>query len=180
MNNKIIWIFGPSAAGKETFINYINDKPFELLERLGWRGVNLVICDESLNWVVQSEDDNNEEKRKGLYEVIKKCSNNNQNSAILIKGQDLDFGNNSLIRVKESLLNDEHVIIFLYTDFEVLYGRYKNKVWWNELLTREICKNCAVKQINLLIEHQNNGFQIKSLNSSDDKKYKDIIFPPSM
>jgi ribose 1,5-bisphosphokinase PhnN len=30
MNNKIIWIFGPSAAGKETFINYINAKPFEL------------------------------------------------------------------------------------------------------------------------------------------------------
>jgi len=178
MNNQVIWIFGPSAVGKETFINYIkNNQPEELLARLGWVNKNIVVCDESINWVVQGDNDENELFRKKLNKVIEKYSQDNTNSIILIKGQDLDFDNNTLNAVRESLLNDEHEIIFLYVDFDILYQRYVTKKWWNETMTRDVCKDWAKEQINLLIRHQNSSFKIKALDSSDNK-YLDLNFPP--
>lgn len=178
MNNKIIWVFGPSAVGKETFINYIkNNQPTELLVGLGWINKNIVVCDESINWVVQDDNDGNELLRKKLNKVIKEYSKNNTNSIILIKGQDLDLDNNTINIVKESLLTDEHEIIFLYVDFDILYQRYTTKKWWNETMTRNVCKDWAREQINLLLNYQANNFKIKALDTSSDK-YLEINFPP--
>ena len=178
MNNKIIWIFGPSAVGKETFIKHIQDsKPVELLSRLGWADKNIVVCTESLDWIVQEDDDGNNLRRQDLDKTIEEYSKNNTNSVILIKGQDLDFDNNLLNKVKELLPNDEHKIIFLYVDFDILYQRYKTKKWWNETMTREVCKDWAREQIDFLINHQNNGFKIKALDSTNSK-YLDSNFPP--
>jgi hypothetical protein len=178
MGNKIIWVFGPSAAGKETFIKYIkNNKPAELLARLGWVNKNIIVCDESLDWVVQETNDGNKLLRKKLNKVIEEYSQNNINSIILIKGQDLDFNNNTLNIVKESLSNDEHEIIFLYVDFDILYQRYMTKKWWDETMTRDVCKDWAKKQINLLTRHQDRGFKIKALDSTSNE-YLDTNFPP--
>jgi hypothetical protein len=178
MNNKIIWIFGPSAAGKETFIKYINNnKPAKLLARLGWEGKNVVVCNESINWIVQEDNDGNDLRRQNLDKTIEEYFKNNINSIILIKGQDLDFDNNILNKVKESLPDTEHEIIFLYVDFDILYQRYMNKKWWNKTMTESVCKDWAREQINLLIQYQNNGFKIKALDSSSNE-YLDINFPP--
>ena len=50
MNNKIIWVFGPSAVGKETFIKHIQSgNQSELLARLGWADKNIVVCNESID-----------------------------------------------------------------------------------------------------------------------------------
>ncbi|MFZ2310884.1 MAG: hypothetical protein WAW11_05065 [Patescibacteria group bacterium] len=180
MNNKIIWVFGPSAVGKETFIKYINDnKPEELLTRLGWVNKDVVICNESLDWVAHEDGDKNELLRKKLDKVIEEYSKKNTNSIILIKGQDLDFDNNTLNKVKESLQNDEHEIIFLYVDFDILYKRYVSKKWWNETMTKGVCKDWAKEQINFLVTHQNNGFKIKALDSSSNE-YLDNDFPPAL
>ena len=178
MNNKIIWVFGPSAAGKETFIKYIkNSKERELLARLGWANKNIVVCDESIDWIVQEDNDENELLRKKLNKVIEAYSKNNTNSIILIKGQDLDLDNNTLNAVKESLPNNEHEIIFLYVDFDILYQRYVTKKWWNKTMTREICKDWARDQIDLITRHQNSGFKIKALTSTSNE-YLDTNFPP--
>lgn len=181
MKNKIIWVFGPSAVGKETFIKYIyKNKPVELLNRLGWNNKNIIICNESLNWVVQAEDDGNESFRKNLNLVIEKYSKNNLNSIILVKGQDLDFSNNHLKKVKESLIDDKHEIVFLFTNFEVLYDRYKNKKWWDKSMTKDVCKSWAQEQLNYLIKYQDEGFKIIALDSGGDNKYLDINFPPTL
>jgi len=178
MNNKIIWVFGPSAVGKETFIKYVyNNRPIEILNRLGWQKRDIITCKESIDWVVQDENDDNRELRENLNKIIQKYSKNNSNSAILIKGQDLDFDNNHLNNVRESLPNDKHEIIFLYTNFNVLYNRYKGKKWWNESMTTDTCRNWIKKQIGFLKDHQKRGFQIRTLNSDDHKKYLDIDFP---
>lgn len=175
MSNKIIWVFGPSAVGKETFIK--NNKRLELLARLGWTNKNIIICNESIDWVAQEDNDENELRRQNLDKIIEVYSKNNSNSVILIKGQDLDFDNNTLNIVKESLPDDEHEIIFLYVDFDILYQRYMTKKWWNETMTKDVCKDWAREQINLLIQYQSNGFKIKALNAIDDK-YLDANFPP--
>ncbi len=178
MNNEITWVFGPSAAGKETFIKYIyNNKPVEILNRLGWENRDIIICNESIDWVVQDENDGNREFRKNLNKIIRKYSKNNSNSVILVKGQDLDFHNNHLNNVRNSLPNDKHKIIFLYTDFNVLYNRYKNKKWWDKSMTAEVWKDWAREQIDFLKSCQKEGFQIRTLNSDDHKKYLDIDFP---
>lgn len=178
MNNKIIWVFGPSAVGKETFINYVkNNQPTELLARLGWSNKNIITCDESTNLVVQDDNDGNELLRKNLDKIIEDCSKNNTNSIILVKGQDLDFDNNTLNIVKESLPEDEHEIIFLNVDFDILYQRYMTKKWWDETMTEEVCKEWAREQVNHLVEYQNNGFKINALDSIDDK-YLNTNFPP--
>lgn len=167
MNNKIIWVFGPSAVGKETFIKHIQDnKPVELLARLGWTDKNIITCIESLDWVAQEDNDEKAMLRKNLDKTIIEYSKNNTNSIILIKGQDLDFDNNTLNKVKEFLLDDEHEIIFLSVDFDILYQRYMTKKWWNETMTRDVCRDWAKEQISLVINHQNNGFKIKALDSA--------------
>lgn len=177
MNNKIVWVFGPSAVGKETFIKYIaSNEQAELLLRLGWGNRKIVICEESINWVVQEDDDGNELLRKNLDRVIQEYSKNNSNSIILIKGQDLDLDNNTLNIVKKSLVKDDHEIIFLYVDFDILYQRYMKKKWWDETMTKDVCKNWAQKQVDLLIYYQSAGFKIKALDSADDK-YLGINFP---
>jgi hypothetical protein len=178
MNNKIIWVFGPSAVGKETFIKYIQDsKPVELLARLEWTNKKIIVCTESIDWVVQEDSDGNELRRQNLDKIIEDYSKNNTNSIILIKGQDLDFDNNLLNKVKESLPDDEHEIIFLYVDFDILYQRYTTKKWWNETMTRDVCKDWSKEQIGFLINHQNNGFKIKALDSTNSE-YLNTNFPP--
>jgi hypothetical protein len=179
MNNKIIWVFGPSAVGKETFIKYVyNDKPSELIDRLGWGDRKVIICEESLAWVVQEENDGNEALRKNLDKIIQGYSASNTNSIILIKGQDLDFNSNHLNNVKKYLPDDCQEIIFLYTDFDILYNRYIRKKWWNKSMTPEVCKNWIKEQIDSLSGYQEKGFKIRALESGDDKKYLDINFPP--
>lgn len=181
MPNKIIWVFGPSAAGKETFIKHImEDRPSELLNRLGWNSFNIVPCTESIKWVVQSDDDNNEMLRKYLAKLIRKYSQENKDSVILVKGQDLDFGDKSLEKAKEYLPQDSHEIVFLNTDFDTLYKRYKSKPWWDEFMTEDVCKSWMEEQIENLIERQKAGFNIRALNSGDDKRYEEASFPPEL
>ena len=178
MSNKIIWVFGPSAVGKETFIKYIQDnKPNELLTRLDWIDKKIATCRESIDWVVQADNDGNELRRKNLNKIIKDYSQNNTNSLILIKGQDLDFDNNTLNITKESLPRDEHEIIYLSVDFDILYQRFVTKKWWNETMTRDLCKDWAREQIELLTQHQNNGFKIIPLDSAKND-YLNTNFPP--
>jgi len=178
MNNKIIWVFGPSAAGKETFINYIaRHEPTELLARLGWLNKKIVVCAESLAWVQQAENDGNAERRKNLIKVIEEYSQNNKNSIILIKGQDLDLHNDALKIVKELLPNEEHEVIFLDVRFDILYQRYMTKKWWKKSMTEAVCQEWAKTQIRLLINQQHNGFKIKAINSLDFE-YPETNFPP--
>ena len=53
------------------------------------------------------------------------------------------------------------------------------KKWWNETMTKDVCKDWAREQINFLITHQNNGFKIKALDSSSNE-YLDNDFPPAL
>lgn len=180
MNNKIVWVYGPSAAGKETFIVYIEKiQPKEILKRLGFNDKKLIICKESIDWVAQSKEDPKKELRKSLANIIIEYSKVNSNSVILIKGQDIDFNNEHLITVKNALVEDSHEILYLYLDFQDLYSRYVQKPWWDNLKTKKVCLGSLKKQVKKIEAHEAKGFRIKALDSSN-KKYIDANFPPDL
>lgn len=137
----------------------------------------IVVCQESLDWVVQADDDGNELRRQDLSKIIEAYAQSNREAVIVIKGQDLDLDYDTLNKTKKLLINDEHEIIFLSVDFDTLYQRYKTKKWWHKTMTKEVCRDWAKEQIKALMEHEGLGFKITALDSSSDQ-YLETTFPP--
>jgi len=168
MSNQIIWVYGPSAVGKETFIKYlVEEKPLKLLDQFGLSNSQLLICADSLNWVVKKNNDGNAIKRKYLDKVIENISKNNQNSAIIVKGQDLDFEYGIPTKIKRSLPTDKHRVFYLKTEFEILFSRFVEKVWWNKDMTKNVCIEWANSQIKYLLDIEKNGFEVVVIDSSN-------------
>lgn len=43
--SEIVWVFGSSAVGKDTFIQHIiNDRPLNLFLQMGWADKKLLEC----------------------------------------------------------------------------------------------------------------------------------------
>jgi len=178
MSNQIAWIYGPSAAGKETFINHITvKKPRELLEKLRWWRRPIIVCRESLDWVVQAVGDGNEQKRKGLVEIIKRYDREHSGTIILVKGQDLDFENRTHIDLKDALPKAEHNIIYLITSLEEMFERLRIKPWWTEDITPLDCYQWARSQTKLVLKAKSVGFEVTTLDSSENLDYPLLTFP---
>jgi len=177
MKNKIAWVFGSSAVGKETFIrDIVKKRLFEVSDRLDWNNKQIIPCEESMSWVVQEDGDGHEQRREDLVDLVINYTKA-PDSVVLVKGQDLDLEADRLRKLKEKLPNCEHEIVYLYIDLSILYERYKRKKWWTEKLTKEVCKEWLQKQVEMLEEFRGD-FKITALESDDNRKYKNIDFPP--
>lgn len=180
MNNKIVWVYGASAAGKETFIRYLEDnQPEEILKRLHFNNKKIIVCKESLDWVAQSSNDPKKDLRKGLAAVINNYSRENSGSVILVKGQDDDFDNKHLTTVEAALPEDSHEILYLYTNFQDLYDRYIQKPWWDESMSKEVCRDWLEEQVKMIKTHASRGFRVSAVDSGT-QKYEDANFPPRL
>ena len=184
---EIIWIYGSSASGKETFIRHILNHPDEkLLIRLNLENNNIQVLQQSIDLIGQYDSDPKQEFRLNLPEyAVDQIKSNSKLEFLLIKGQDYDLINGTPNKLKK-LLNSQfknlnHKIIFLHTDFEILYSRVKNKSWWTKKLENKginYFKNWLLKeQIPELIKLKElHDFNIISIDSKD-KNYKLIEFP---
>jgi predicted kinase len=184
---EIIWIYGSSASGKETFIKHILNNPNKtLLTRLNLENKNIQVLQQSLDLIGEYDNDPKQKLRLNIPKyIINQIKKNSKSEVILIKGQDYDLINNTPNKLKK-LLNSQyenlnHNIIFLHTDFETLYTRVKNKSWWTKELENKginYFKNWLLKeQIPELIKlNKHHNFNIISINSKD-KKYELIEFP---
>jgi len=178
MNNKcqIVWIYGPSGAGKETFIRYIIHNPSEdIISRLGWQGKKISYIKESVDYIGQYFNDPIVDKRKIIVDRVK--DNIEDNDIILIKGQDVDFEMNILNDLKKLFPENTHKIIYLYPGFDNIYNRCLTKSWYKEEFTREMFIDWAKGQLEKLKPFENLG--ITALDSSD-KNYKSISYPPNI
>lgn len=55
---ELVWVFGNSAAGKETFIrNIANGKATGATEKLGWTNINVAISEASIKFIGQFNND---------------------------------------------------------------------------------------------------------------------------
>jgi hypothetical protein len=125
-------VFGSSAAGKETFLRTVQQNgTTTLLQALGWSNP-VIICEESIAWVAQFENDPLGTERRRLPEKIVQYATENKTAVICIKGQDLDLENNRLEIVREKLPEYEHHIFFLEVSIKELTFRVRSKPWWTE------------------------------------------------
>ncbi len=131
MNNTVVWIYGASAAGKETFIRKIvSDTSLKIVSALGWSNKTIIASEESLDWVGQFDGDPKIEMRKQIPDIVTENLKEKENVIILIKGQDVDLKENLPLKLSGQLPDCIHSIVFLKADTEQLYTRVQRKVWW--------------------------------------------------
>jgi len=177
MNEKIVWIFGSSASGKETLIQkLVNSADSKLLKNFGFVGYKVTDLRESRKWIMQFSDDPVAENRKQFPSLIKKLIK--PNTVILIKGQEVDLEYKTPSKILELYPNIKHEIIFLSLPIDEIYKRCRSKPWWEEGIdTKEDLLEWLsgqIKELSLLT-----GFTISAFDSSSED-YRKTLFPPKL
>lgn len=175
-----IWIYGSSAAGKETFINrLVYDAPQNVINHLAWENKKIILIPESLKYIGQFENDPITLKRVAIIDKAKSIEND-KDLVVLIKGQDVDLRRNLINKLKEEIPQANHEIIYLHSDLKTLFTRAQQKRWWTQEMEDEGIdefKNLLVNQLNLLKELK--GFKFNAFDSTTTK-YRPIEFPPEI
>lgn len=173
MNNKVIWVFGPSASGKETFIKeVISNKELNIIKELKWTGKQILKIDESINYIKQYDNDQIGDKRVEIINKVIEINKNNSNSIILIKGQNIDIMNNLIELLKNKLPNVEYQIIYLFSDLNTIFERAKKKPWftieddniddWYIHLVESADIIRQIKEIEIISIDTTNGYKIST------------------
>lgn len=131
-SNEIYWVFGSSASGKETFVLNASNNNSEIIELMKWNNKKIIPIMESINYIKQYNDDPIGDKRVEIVKSVMFEVNSNNNSIILIKGQNVDFRTNLVGMLKKKLPEVKQSIIFLHTDLIVNYQRAKKKPWFKK------------------------------------------------
>ena len=174
MQSKVVWVYGSSAAGKETFLRFMQAGDSEmLLNELGLQSHLVAICEESIDWVAQYDEDPKGFQRKLLPSVVSQQVCENSNSVIFIKGQDLDLNGGQLMELKRMLPDCEHHIFFLQVSIEEIVRRVKNKSWWNKEMDKEKMQSWLTYQMSFLKKLQND-FKITVLSAEQEVDYSII------
>src|SRR5579884_1198139 len=112
--SEITWVFGPSAAGKATFINQvIRPEAVGLRQQLGWKNNNIMPCQESLRWVGVKRDKKDPLvlRRSKLTSTIIAMSDCAE--VILVKGKDVDLVNGGPNNLYRQLPAHRHRVIYI-------------------------------------------------------------------
>jgi len=167
---EVVWIYGPSASGKETFIRKLIDHPRKgLLRQFDWENKKIKVCQASLDYIGQfSNDPVVKMRQKIVDETIKLIKNTD---VILIKGQFDDFEAGRPQRIKNLLKEASHKIFIFRVDQTELSGRLAGKKWWNDTYNAKKFSDYEQKFISGHIKALE-GFQIVEVDSSKTGEYK--------
>lgn len=141
--NKIVWVMGQSAAGKETFIKYAVANPdSELMQQLGYSGSKIISIEESLYL--------GDDERIKIVDIALDLISQNTNAIILIKWQytDNDEHCDNIRRLNAVTPDIHNEIIMLTVESDALFARLPNKLWWNE----NEAANFSQDKMNQLVE----------------------------
>ena len=131
--NRIVWVFGQSAAGKETFMKYAVANPgCELMRQLGYDNAKIIpVFGYPVSGCLEFDYDKTD-KIEIVLDLIKKEAN----AVILIKWQHYDTGHDAgisnLTKLKSLAYNTQNEIICLSVESDVLYARLADKPWFDE------------------------------------------------
>ena len=129
MKKEVVWVYGSSAVGKETFIRKITDeRPYSLLKQFGWTEKKVVASTASLQLVIQSGSEPISSVREVILAEVPKLIEANE--VVLIKSQNVDFSRTRPQRLKELLPKAQHRLIFVNINTKEVFSRWKNKSWW--------------------------------------------------
>lgn len=126
---EVIWVMGPSAVGKETFIKTIAGD-LAALKLLNLENKSIVSCGASYHFNGNYKDDPIDEAREKIFDEIPDLLKNYD--VVLIKWQHIDSELNRLERLKELLPEAMHRAVLLVTPRHELAERLPVKSWWHD------------------------------------------------
>ena len=127
---QVVWVYGASAAGKQTFIQTLLARSgWPLVDRLGWRGLQLAPCRESLQYIGESDNDPVIARRRTILSSAVALTNSFD--VILIKGQRVDFIAHLHEDLRHRLPEARYRLILLSVPLEELARRLVHKSWWD-------------------------------------------------
>jgi hypothetical protein len=128
---EVVWVFGNSAAGKESFIRYItSNKDERLLTSLGWQELKVTASEASMKYIGQFHGDLVTEQREQILTEVPELFENSD--AVLIKWQTVDSESGRMQKLKNLLPNAQHRIILIVASNEELSERLPQKSWWDD------------------------------------------------
>ncbi len=146
---EIVWVYGGSGAGKETFIHQVYSNSPELLREFGWEHKHIGVCNESLQWVARFPGDTiAEQKRPELAKLLPLVAQDYE--VVLVKGQDIDLALGTPLKVKQRIPQATHTIIFIDVAPNELFQRVIHKPWWSGVLKRAEEEGWLEEQIDRL------------------------------
>ena len=172
MAKQVVWVFGASAAGKATFINYVlQNRPQELITRMGWQGSSVAAEPYSLSLIgAVSYHDDKTRKRSKILSSVKSLLESSD--VILIKGQQVDIDNGRPQRLRSECPECEHSIIYLDAGATQTLRRMKRKPWWRDDITPADIETWRRSQLKTL--ESMDGFNFQVLESSRNSSYKSM------
>ncbi len=171
MNKKeIVWIFGKSASGKETFIKKVVVDQ-KLAKKFNWICEGITYSSHSLNFTGNDEDKRVISARKNIIKDV--LTLQKDFNVILIKWQYID----TLLDTPQKLLlllpGSNHKIILLEVPSAKLEARLKNKKWWQESSDSNEFDKHETKMVLESVSKLKSDFEIIKIDSGSDK-YKTI------
>lgn len=165
---EVVWIFGTSAAGKQTFVKRVlTDK--KLAKKLGWENKTIVACQESLNLLGHVGNEEIVKARKSITKIVPKLLENAD--VVLIKWQYVDSHNLTPEKLKELLPMVQHKIILLKVEPDEAKQRLATKTWWKEFWDNTRFADREIEMVNKCIKQLSSDFDITILDSGKNKDY---------
>ncbi len=170
---EVVWVYGPSAAGKESLIKFLlSNEGADLRNKLGWAAKRVAQCAESINYIAHSDDDPALEKRNEIPQAVSKLLKDAD--VVLIKGQTVDFDANFPKGLKEALPIAHHKIILLSVEPGELAQRLVQKKWWSGLHNPYDYSKGEIEVQGRQIDSLRGEFEIINLDSSKNNGYEFI------
>lgn len=178
---KIIWIFGESATGKKTLIEYLMNNPnSEFAIQLGLGNERLSVVERTVSNNLSSFDDMNNEKNRHaqIIDSIKNFICGENYSILLIKGQsnDMDerYGNTLKISALMYPEIEKEILLLDVQDHDALYTRIVNKDWfqtdkerYSKMFPREWLDKSVEKHKNTVYSYESLGYRITEIDSTN-------------
>jgi hypothetical protein len=134
---KFVWVFGPTAVGKDTLIsNVASDQNHDLVKKLNLEIPILI----QQNALLERHDERNSLESR-IY------SDRNKAKTILLKWQGYDIGQRTIFKLCDLLPNDEFIYLFLDAPPEIIKQRREKRGQqppdWNDTNDRSTCIHFA-------------------------------------
>ncbi len=131
--NTIVWVYGSSAAGKQTFIERFLENPIShITKAIRIENFTFLSSKESIKYIQQFEGDPISEKRIEIIDYSLATLNNNTNTCIFIKGQDVDLEKKIPNLLFEKTPETRHILFFLDLPLNIIHERVRLNTWWDD------------------------------------------------
>ena len=171
--NKIVWVFGESASGKETFIRYAVDNPdCELMQQLGFSNSKLIPIEESMHKGEAKIGSSSSYDRIKIKDVVLDLSQTEDNAVFLIKWQAVDsihikYGD-ALRKLALQTPDTLKQIILLSVESNTLYSRLPSKYWWKDVnYSQEKMNESVTKMRSHIVDLLELGFTVVEINATN-------------